>query len=110
MYSRASEPLTSSASIEKARKSALDCILHDAHTYGSEVAAAAAGALCRVCPPGDEDVVPVLTNLAVQTDRPEILLALASLCNIGDAGVLEALNWQLQKGHYPIRRAALQAL
>eukprot|EP00931_Biecheleriopsis_adriatica_P057168 TRINITY_DN33905_c0_g1_i1.p1 TRINITY_DN33905_c0_g1~~TRINITY_DN33905_c0_g1_i1.p1 ORF type:complete len:706 (+),score=115.17 TRINITY_DN33905_c0_g1_i1:56-2173(+) len=75
-----------------------------------EVAVLAATVLQRLSLQGDVDVVPVLTTLAMNTDRPEILLALASLCHMGDEAVLEALCLQLGHGHWPMRSAALQAL
>jgi len=89
-----------------AREVVLDHVQHP----NPEVAVLAAVVLQRLCMHGDADVVPVLTTLAMNTDRPEILEALASLCHVGDEAALKALCRQLARGHWPMRSAALQAL
>jgi HEAT repeat protein len=90
----------------RGREVALDSL----RSSNPEVAACAGSVLKRLCSYGDEVVVRALIELATTADRPEPLAALASLCRIGDPAVVAVLRLQLKKGHWPVRRAAVQAL
>jgi len=89
-----------------ARKAALDHI----QDPNPEVAFAAVAVLEQLCSQGDADVVPVLTALAMNTEHPKVLLALASLSQMGDEASLQALRLRATTGHWPIRQAALEAI
>jgi len=75
-----------------------------------KVATVAATALKQLCIRGDADVVSPLAALAANTHDPNVLLAVASVCQVGDETVLQALRLRLGSARWPMRRAALQAL
>mmetsp|Transcript_51130 Transcript_51130/g.91857 ORF Transcript_51130/g.91857 Transcript_51130/m.91857 type:complete len:455 (-) Transcript_51130:86-1450(-) len=89
-----------------ARKAALDHI----QDPNPEVACAAITVLEQLCSQGDADVVPILAALAMNTEHREVLLALASLSQMGDETALQALRLRTKNGHWPMRHAALQAV
>lgn len=75
-----------------------------------KVATVAASALKQLCVRADAEVVSLSVALAASTHDPNVLLAVASVCQVGDETVLQSLRLRLGSGHWPMRRAALQAL
>eukprot|EP00929_Paragymnodinium_shiwhaense_P025885 TRINITY_DN15548_c0_g1_i1.p1 TRINITY_DN15548_c0_g1~~TRINITY_DN15548_c0_g1_i1.p1 ORF type:complete len:1074 (+),score=270.41 TRINITY_DN15548_c0_g1_i1:92-3313(+) len=98
-------------------KAARAATLQHLHSEVPSVVEAAVNALMRVCTPGDKEAIGDLTHLVadqVHTLRPPALTALAVLCsNLRSdpscAPVLDVLRARLTHGHWPVRRAALEA-